>query len=540
MPSIFATSILYMPHEIQREFLYAAHEAGNDMRPLSQVCRLWRKLSVKTSRFWTDINIDVLRSMNWQTEITAHNTACNNLYSVETYRELLPWPSTVLERSGSQPITVNVRLLFGNTRMCAHCQAIYTTLVLRLLVTHAPRFKSFTIVADIWEPIRSFSAALFDKRMPVLERWDATLDGSPVPLGRLTQCNLPTIPDTAVFQHPWGIVHTVEIHSELYPKLDHLSLRGIIHRWERFLPQSLVTLELSNLPLNCRPTFEAFMMILLNSQNTLKELTLSASAPLRSNTPTSGKINLSKLEKLHIGYTFSETVVLLPEFLEVPALRSLKIHDMTYDNPRTRATQLGFAMNESNTALFHTQIFKRWPMQQLKHLKLETPHSPGKFNQANLIQLYRDIQAGRRRTQSIPLFTTLFLGCHSVECLNLVDPDLVTLMALATPVALQGGEPGVLPCYRLNCLHISTRDFEALSLFMWAIKFGAQSCHASRLKPRFIPSLLLDVPPAWGTRLREFASRQVCTSISNFGGYFEVGSDRVTNLLDSLPLEVES
>ncbi|KAJ3842791.1 hypothetical protein F5878DRAFT_359619 [Lentinula raphanica] len=95
MPSIFATylTITSMPNEIQLEILRAAHEAGNDIRPLSQVCRLWREISVKTSTFWTDIDINVLL-MNWKAAIKAYA----NLSCMEMYRELLPWPNTLLER----------------------------------------------------------------------------------------------------------------------------------------------------------------------------------------------------------------------------------------------------------------------------------------------------------------------------------------------------------------------------------------------------------------------------------------------------------
>ncbi|KAJ3830661.1 hypothetical protein F5880DRAFT_1606533 [Lentinula raphanica] len=280
MPSIFATylTITSMPNEIQLEILRAAHEAGNDIRPLSQVCRLWREISVKTSTFWTDIDINVLL-MNWKAAIKAYaNLSC------------------------SRPIVVKLRLFFGeNTLFCAHCQPMYTTLILQLLVPHAPRFKSFKVVADAWEPLRDLSAALFDRRLPMLESWDATLDTS-VSLGFLTQSNVPTLSDAAVLQYSLGIDPSYDVGFGLYPKLVHLSS-----------------------PTRLSPYNEALGMILLNSQETLKELTLSAAAPRHSITPTSDNttITLPKLEKLRIGIAFSVTGALLPEFLEAVMDKSL-------------------------------------------------------------------------------------------------------------------------------------------------------------------------------------------------------------------------
>ncbi|KAJ3754492.1 hypothetical protein EV360DRAFT_86796 [Lentinula raphanica] len=509
MPSIFGTylTITSMPNEIQLEILRAAHEAGNDIRPLSQVCRLWREISVKTSTFWTDIDINVL-SMNWKAAIKAYA----NLPCMEMYRELLPWPNTLLERSGSRPIVVKLRLLFGeNTLFCAHCQPMYITLILQLLVPHAPRFKSFTVVADAWEPLRDLSAALFDSRLPMLESWDATLNTS-VSLGLLTQSNVPTFSDAAVLQYSLGIDPSYDVGFELYPKLVHLSVRGIIHRWERFSPRSLVTLELSSLPLDSRPSYEALGMIPLNSQETLKELTLSAAAPRHSTKPTSDntKITLPKLEKLRIGIAFSQTGALLPEFLEVPALRSLDIHDMTRDHPSTTATSQALLRNTSNMVLFYTGILESWPLQQLTHLKLQRPQLPGEPSQTNLGQLYKDFKAGQPPSRTPPLFNTLFLRCQSLKRLHLVDPGMHTLMSLAIPVVPEGEQLGILPCYHLDCLHISTSNLSSLSLFLIVMKRYTETGFSSRLRPRSIPTILLDVPPAWGADLASFASRRVC------------------------------
>ncbi|KAJ3842790.1 hypothetical protein F5878DRAFT_606670 [Lentinula raphanica] len=185
---------------------------------------------------------------------------------------------------------------------------------------------------------------------------------------------------------------------------------------------------------------------------------------------------------------------------------------MTHDHPRTTATCQAPLRNTSNMVLFYTRILESWPLQQLTHLKFQRPQLPGEPSQTNLGQLYKDFKAGQPplASRTPPLFNTLFSRCQSLERLHLVDPDVHTLMSLAIPVVPEGEQLGILPCYHLDCLHISTSNLSSLSLFLIVMKPYTETGFSSRLRPRSIPTILLDVPPAWGADLASFASRRVC------------------------------
>ncbi|KAJ3781203.1 hypothetical protein GGU10DRAFT_390806 [Lentinula aff. detonsa] len=519
-------SILLMPPELQLEIFHAVHKAGDELLPVSQVCKLWRELSLNTSTFWTHISVDI--------SSIDPAVLLDNSFSMDVCCKLFPWATTLLHRSGSQPIDVSVELQseIYNSPSPIIPWTTAAMLMLQLIIPHAMRFRRLELVSDTWDPIRAFSASLFDLHMPMLEEWDVTMESSNLGLLSHSDLLLP-LSDAAVLQCPVGINPSVDLHQALYPKLAHLSLSAVAHNWAQLLPRSLVTLNLSNLPLNSRPAYEELRTLLLGSQMTLMSLTLSASAPYQSDQPIpeNDKLTLPNLRTLSLGITFAEAAMALATYLDVPALHCLEIHDMTHKNERTWASEENYATNNLHMYHFYLKVLLNWPMQQLTHLTLRSPCCPQ--DQDTFSALKCDFEAGRQPTHPPPIFSSLFFHCTSLKNLRLVDPDLNTFMAFNLAVVVRDGQPGILPCSALDFLHIETQNHWDLTQFLGQMTVHTW-CSQSRLIARLIPTILLDVPPAWGASLREFLSPRVCKKLLNGEGYFDVEMDRLFNLMDNL------
>ncbi|KAJ3850519.1 hypothetical protein EV368DRAFT_84468 [Lentinula lateritia] len=512
-----AAFVLFMPNEIQLEIFHAVHDAGDTVRPVSQVCRLWRELTVNTSTFWTGISVNI--------SSIDQEVAVDNPYTMEFCRilEVFPWPATLLRRSGFQPIDISINLDSDlDTTTSSHdivnvpWVTGYAVVLARFLAFHAVRFRHVEIVSDNLHPVCYLSQALFDMPMPLLEQWSVILDKP-----RLTV--LPPTPAPSIFQRPVRIDRSIEPARTLYPKLASLSIHGVTYDWEQFIPRNLVTLDLGNLLFS----YDEFKSLLVHSKFTLQSLTVSAMAlniPAQ-HVSSDDRITLPNLHFLAVGITFDLTASLLATQLDVPNLLCLEIHDITAQSERTWNT-------DHYLQRFYLHIIANWPLKQLTHLTLGSAHCP--MDPANLLVLQQDFEAGRGPSCFPSVLTTLFFNCTGLKNLRLLEPDSTTLKSLNVAVNLQDKGPGILPSSSLDFLHIETQNYRELAQFLAQVKIYAD-LDSARIIARFIPTILLDIPPAWGAHLCTFLSRKASAEILNGEGYFEVESGRIFNLLDNLP-----
>ncbi|KAJ4467230.1 hypothetical protein J3R30DRAFT_2069958 [Lentinula aciculospora] len=526
-------SILALPSNIHLDIFHAVHENGDRILTISHVCKLWRELSVNTSIFWTHIPVDISLI---NSEIIFDDPLT---LSPSRALEVFPWPATLLHRSGFRPIDLDIivktRLQlpqfddwrFPKQGLNIPWAPAHSMILSRILAPHAARFRSVVMVSNVWHPIHFLSESLFGISMPFLEEWNVALDNSIlgvfIPAGNL-------LPENVVLQCPVDNSPSIEVNQALYPKLTYLSLGGITHGWRRLVPRNLVSLDLSNLPLRSRPTFEELKVLLLSSKLTLEVLKLSTSAPQSVQpVPDNDKITLPNVRTLKLGLSFVENDLILVTHLDVPGLESLEICDFT-----NRGVCFEYhTFNDLHPQNIYLEILRNWPLMQLKCLSLESPHSYTEEDSFTL--LHHDFIAGRKPSVHPPVFTTLFLNCSSLKNLRIVDPDPETLMALNVALVLQDDEPGILPCGSLDVLDIKTRNHQALAQFLARMKFYS-GFKSSRITRRFIPSIILDVPPDWGAFLCRRISHGICAQLLNGQeGYFMVESGRVFNLLDNLP-----
>ncbi|KAJ3877616.1 hypothetical protein F5051DRAFT_251248 [Lentinula edodes] len=514
-----AAFILFMPNEIQLEIFHAVHDAGDALRSVSQVCRLWRELSVNTSTFWTGISVDI--------SSIDQGVALGDPYTIEFRRivEVFPWPATLLRRSGFQPIDISINLDSDlDTNTSSHdivkdpWLTGYAVVLARFLAFYAARFRRVEILSDDLHPVQFLSLALFDMPMPLLEQW-SVISESDKP--RLTV--LPPPPAPTIFQRPVGIVPSFEHTDTLYPKLASLSIHGITYDWGQFIPRNLVTLNLGNLLF----TQDEFKTLLFHSKDTLQSLTVSAIAIYlpAQHVPTDDRITLPNLYYLSVGVTFDPTAPFLATQFDVPNLLCLEIHDITTESERTWNT-------DDHLQRFYLHVIASWPLKQLTHLTLGSARCP--MDPANLIVLQQDFEAGRGPSCYPSVLTSLLFNCTELRNLRLLEPDSTMLKSLNVAVNLQDKGPGILPSSSLDFLHIETQNYRELAQFLAQMKIYAD-LDSSRLIARFIPTILLDIPPAWGAHLCTFLSRKACAEILNGEGYFEVESGRIFNLLDNLP-----
>ncbi|KAJ3904156.1 hypothetical protein F5879DRAFT_95968 [Lentinula edodes] len=510
-----AAFILFMPNEIQLAIFHAVHDAGDTLRPVSQVCRLWRELSINTSTFWTGISVDI--------SSIDQGVALDNPYTMNFHRiiEVFPWPATLLRRSGFQPIDISINLdsdlettTSSHNIVNAPWVTGYVVVLARFLAFHAVRFRHVEIVSDNLHPVQYLSLALFDVPMPLLEQWSVILDKP-----RLTV--LPPPPAPTIFQRPVCIDPSIE--RTLYPKLASLSIHGVTYDWGQFIPRNLVTLNLGNLLFS----HDEFKTLLFHSKSTLQSLTVSAMTIYlpAQHVPSDDKITLPNLYFLALGVTFDPTAPFLATQLDVPNLLCLEIHDITTQSERTWDT-------DDYLQRFYLHIIANWPLKQLTHLTLGSARCP--MDPTNLIVLQQDFEAGRGPSCYPSVLTSLLFNCTGLRNLRLLEPDFTMLKSLNVAVNLQDKGPGILPSSSLDFLHIETQNYRELAQFLAQINKYAD-LDSTRIIARFIPTILLDIPPAWGAHLCTLLSRKACAEILNGEGYFEVESGRIFNLLDNLP-----
>ncbi|KAJ3740551.1 hypothetical protein DFH05DRAFT_1559725 [Lentinula detonsa] len=510
MYPINLVTILSLPNEIQLEILHALNDSNETkiskqetLRAVSQVCSRWRILSLSTSVFWTYIFIcetSVDLGINFDDPYTVDET-----HAFRTF----PWVSTLLHRSGSQPIDVSIDLqseAFNPAFPEAENQSNFSwhpshaVILSRILAAQATRLRTVEILSEVWQPIQGLAAALVDVPMPLLQTWTVTRDNAQWGHQLYSDLDIDADSMSAIECTP-GIQPSAELSSRMYPNLRVLTLQGVPQHWNQVIPRNLVELDLEYLPVNRRPNYEELKNLLLGSQFSLQSLTLWAAAPLGEGR---GKINLPNLKTLSLGFSFLNAAIGLTTHLELPSLRTLEIYDMTHQNPFNFDDEYDVRRTFLLLEDFYWHMIDHWPLRQITSLTLRSPS----FNLLEYDELDEAFAGHREIDAPLPMLITFLMHCSSLKNLHLIDPDSSSFRALVTvsPVDHQNVPGPILVCSSLDLLHIEiTKGNQSIHL---AEVFSPTKYWAGgqRVAPRAIGTIALDVPSGWGTILRSALS----------------------------------
>ncbi|KIK54853.1 hypothetical protein GYMLUDRAFT_264426 [Collybiopsis luxurians FD-317 M1] len=393
-----------------------------------------------------------------------------------------------------------------------------------ILAARAYKIKCLTISSEIYHPIAALLRVLAGRVMPLLERLECSRNKNLS--SHFEQSDLPP-PCFSLLQALDGVIPSPQLNARGFPELHHVALSGIPHVWSQFIPRhNLVSLSLEYLPLNRRPTYFELKNMLLSSQQTLQRLKLWVVAPdPEDGLGSQGKIILPQLKELSIGFAFPEYYIFLIEHLEVPSLVSFELCQMPYQFPDN---------DYVSRALFLGAVIKALPLRQITHLTLRgTSFCPENLDELDHCFFKKE------EHQNPPLMFTFFFSCPPVRFLRLIDCDQSTLHCLATPLYISDVSPsGLFPCSILEQLEIQTDNLDNITHFFKRDAFWTNTT-ADLVLPRTLGALLLDVPPEWGTKLRDLMTGNAAELAWNTrSGYFEVEDAGVVgNLMELLNVE---
>ncbi|KZP26831.1 hypothetical protein FIBSPDRAFT_731897 [Athelia psychrophila] len=313
---------------------------------LSSVSRYWRNVTMNTPSLWTDVCISTeLPEDDDEESLQMRNAMKPNARRITTY----------LTRSGNSPIDILISARdtkWDFLSMDAHYleDAPYTHPFLStqmhaamdLLLPHAPRWRSLTILSDTCSPIYTALNRLsaFDPSSPygapflekiVLKRCNEYIGSYPEFMPREMK-GTPDIPFAGLLDRTGG---------EFLPSLRELKLHGVHINWANLPPiipasfGGLYSLELSEHAYEVRPSLVDFRRILATSPN-LRALVVGVSGPtwdqddaLTEEASNARPIPLPLLSELTLKYTDAEDARHVLLHVDAPNAASLHISDVT-------------------------------------------------------------------------------------------------------------------------------------------------------------------------------------------------------------------
>lgn len=302
---------------------------GNFPVIVSQVCRFWRKLALQNPLLWTKIRI-----------------GCSKLPPMGPLTgPLLPRASSFVIRSGQCPLDIklNFSVVHSRPSLLERDLALYFRLVTHasvdLLASVHGRVRSLQVISDTEDITLFLSHKLLPLGMPLLESWTMGR-GDPM---RCLSVSPPVNPpqrfiefDTSGQRGGWlGLEDHLRPITELLPRLRILQFSRTLASWSSWLISGLTSLTINHLPLNQRPPLLQLRYILKMNRDTLEVLELHGSLP-RHWVADLYPISLPKLRHLRLGYLIQDEAVVILQNLEMPALQSLSLCDISTTVHRCR------------------------------------------------------------------------------------------------------------------------------------------------------------------------------------------------------------
>ncbi|KAJ7724328.1 hypothetical protein DFH07DRAFT_759110, partial [Mycena maculata] len=206
--------------------------------------------------------------------------------------------------------------------------AEHMSTVMEMLLPHLGRWRSLSILTDIYAPmhaaLRPLEAYLTCYSAPHLESL------------RLMRCD--AYAAHAFFSpvaEPEHVFLSSVTSGGILPRLHRLSLRGVPAAWGQLasvLPDCLRSLELSYHPLPTQPTVPELANLMAAAPR-ISQLVINGSGPALPDptaptlTTTPAPVLLPELKSLKLGYTSASTGLAFFRILSAPHIRSLKLED---------------------------------------------------------------------------------------------------------------------------------------------------------------------------------------------------------------------
>lgn len=294
----------FPPELISQVFRFAAEDASSTDIPtliaITGTCKQWRAIGIDDGQLWKRINIcftNLARDLSRAVVFLLRSKE----YPLTIYLDMRD-PSWDFDEDSHR---------FGWQDMEA---------IMRMLVVHAYRWRSFTLLTDTWSPIFTF---LWYSRhavsVPLLE----TLS--------LSRCNMFLAGAGHTFQ-PIVLRQPVNIFGGFRPDLlRSVSFVGVHVEWESISFQNLERLELKYMTGDVAPSVQQLRRILGLSPG-LKYLTIHGAIPRDLDNDTTSfdeQISLSHLTSLSLGFLMQSDATRLLSLLQVPQLKELILDDLS-------------------------------------------------------------------------------------------------------------------------------------------------------------------------------------------------------------------
>ena len=295
-------------------------DGGNFPVVVSHVCRFWREVAMNSPLLWTSIRIS---SASIETLIGRDGP-------------VLPRASAFTLRSMQCSLDVKLDLTkrrstgnISDESILMYLRLLCSTAVDLLLITY-DRIKSLDIVTDLKETSFWISHKIIPLGLPRLESWKICRGDPAKPvnssLGISHHRGFHEFDASGTQGGLFGSP-TDTIGARL-PCLKHLQISQIVTNWSTWLIGGLTTLTINHLAQGNRPSINDLRGILAKSSHSLESLELHGSLPVRP-FENPNPITLPKLRHLRLGYwTEEEALTLLPH-LDMPALKSLALCDIS-------------------------------------------------------------------------------------------------------------------------------------------------------------------------------------------------------------------
>jgi len=454
-------------------------DGGNFPVVISHVCRFWREIALGSPMLWTNIYIS--------------SVSINSL--IRHGGPVMPRASTFVARSGQCSLVVKLDLArrrpgdIPDETVSMYLRLLSSTAVDLLVIAH-DRIKSLDIATDLKEISFWISHKVVPLGMPRLESWkmcrgDPT---NPVNLSSSTNHYRGFIEFDAAGARGGSFESSTDTIGDRLPRLKHLQMSQIVANWSLWSIGGLTTLTINHLALGNRPSISDLRDILARSNHSLESLELHGSLPVRPfEHPVS--ITLPKLRHLRLGYwTQEEALVLLPH-LDMPALKSLALCDISgcvHEYRRRMIGRAGYATDVPLDLTFYgIPAYEDLDSAQLLEALCIT-HAP-LLRQLDSVELTR-VQAlsflvGPPRDwidEAFPrhqvYLARFLLSMPSLRTLTLDGPDAGFLHCLNHPYKVTVGQPEspggverhiVYPCAQLPTLRIFDCEYDDLVDFFF-------------------------------------------------------------------------
>ena len=289
--------------------------------------------------------------------------------------------------------------------------------IMRILVPHAPRWRSIELLTDTWAPIFTFLSCTI------------AIDSAPhLQTVRLTRCNEYFVARGEAFR-PESLASPVAWFQggTSLSHLRHVSLSGVHVDWTQSGLAGLRELELRYHPRDVMPTLAEFRNI-LRENAMLERLVILGWGPRTKLTiehdpgqDDPQMIDLPRLEALEIGFVDVEYSIHLLSLFALPNLQSLTIEDVAFGIQSCEPQDCSSLLDH----LVELSALGKVPLPLLRVLSLHSIYANGSSIQGLFAQLgtVKSLNLDRVDAKTFAGVCSALHTCDSLEGLTLKNLD---------------------------------------------------------------------------------------------------------------------